>query len=302
MKKKILILLVLFFLIIFMFISSKEVMEVTKNNIDLLVNSFIPSLLPYMIIITLICELGGLDILGYFLQFIFSPIFGINGKTASLMLAGCISGYPLPSVMLSNQNTISEEEQQVISIFVFPSLAFLINQIVARLDNDYSSSRLFVSFFLGALILLFLERFNKKEKVEYVKFSTMKNILKTKYNNISIPSLWKKCIINSLINLCIISSNVIIFSLISAFLGQNSLIGTLFQGLLEFSRVSVKLADTGSYLQYLILISVLLWGGVSIFMQNSALLAHTNFSIKKYIIYRIKLIIIVVLIDILIFF
>ncbi len=302
MKKNIIILILFYILIILMFINSNEVMLVTKNNIDLLLNSLIPSLFPYMIIMTLICELGGLDILGFFLQFIFSKLFRIKGKTASLIIAGCISGYPLPAVMLSNQAYISEEEQQVISIFVFPSLAFLINQIFPRLSNNYFSLRLIFSFFLGAFILLILERFNKKEKVEYISFSTLKSILKIKYQNISFALLWKKCIINSLLNLCIISSNIIIFSLLGTFWRQNSAFEVFFQGLLEFSSASIKLTNISSYWQYLMLVFVLLWGGVSIFMQNSALLANTNFSIKKYIIYRLKLILIVILIDFLVFF
>ena len=100
----------------------------------------------------------------------------------------------------------------------------------------------------------------------------------------------------------IISSNIIIFSLFSLIFPQNKAICTFFQGLLDFSRASVKLSQNGSILSYIVLIFVLLFGGVSIFMQNSALLAGTNFSLKKYIFYRLELIVIVILLNLLIFF
>lgn len=300
MKKISIILMILTLLIVVMFINSKEVFLITRDNINFLLYSFIPSLLPFIIILSLLCELGFLEIIGYFLQFIFSPLLNIKGSTSALLLAGTISGYPLPSLLVSNKEKISEEEQQVISIFVFPSLAFLLNQIAPNLNNTYSFNRLMFSFYLGAFLLLFILRLRKKEKVEYVKFSTLKTNLVNKYQKIKISQIIRKCIVNSVINMVIISSNIIIFSLISLYLGKINYLGDYLKIGLEFSKESIKIVPV-SYINYLKLISVLLFGGVSIFMQNSAILAHTNFSLNKYIYYRVLLIITVIILDILIF-
>ena len=302
MKKICFVLIFLSTIIILMFINSRDVVLLTKDNLNFIFNSYIPSILPYILILSLLCELGFLEIIGYFLQFIFTPLLNIKGSTSSLLIAGTISGYPLPSLLVSNKEKLSKEEQQVISIFVFPSLAFLMNQIAPNLNNVYPFKRMIITFYLGAFILLFILRFKEKEKVEFVKFSTLINDLKNKYNKIKISKVIKKSIINSILNLAIIVSNIIIFSLISFYLAKISHLGTFFKLGLEFSRESVKISPEGSYLKYLKLIVILLFGGVSIFMQNCSLLADTNFSIKNYIINRILLIVVVISIDFLIFF
>lgn len=300
MKKYLILIGILTLTLILMFINSSSVLLNAKESINILLNSFLPSLFPYMVIITLINELGGLLILGYLLQYIFKPIFNINAKESSLVIAGIISGYPLPSVLLSKQNCITRKEQSIISIFVFPSFAFLLCHIFPNIGDK--SIYLLITFILGAFILFFVINYNDKEKVEYMKFSTLINELKIKYNNIRLSKLVRSVFINSSLNMIIISSNIIIFSLFSLIFPQNKAIWTFFQGLLDFSRASVKLSQNGSILSYIALIFVLLFGGVSIFMQNSALLADTNFSLKKYIFYRLELIVIVMLLNLLIFF
>lgn len=300
MKKYLILIGILTLTLILMFINSSSVLLNAKESINILLKSFLPSLFPYMVIITLINELGGLLILGYLLQYIFKPIFNVNAKESSLIIAGIISGYPLPSVLLSKQNCITRKEQSIISIFVFPSFAFLLSHIFPNIGDK--SIYLLITFILGSFILFFVINYNDKEKVEYMKFSTLTNELKIKYNNIRLSKLVRSVFINSSLNMIIISSNIIIFSLFSLIFPQNKAIWTFFQGLLDFSRASVKLSQNGSILSYIALIFVLLFGGVSIFMQNSALLADTNFSIKKYIFYRLELIVIVILLNLLIFF
>lgn len=297
MKKYLVILFLTSIILVLMFIKYPLIINDVKGSINILINSFIPSLLPYIIIISLFKELGGFDILGYVFQYIFKPILNIDYKCTYLVLAGLISGYPLPSLLLSNEDTITKKEEQIISIFVFPSLSFLLTQII-----PYTGINIIFLFIISSFLLYFLLSLKDKEKVEYVRFSTLKELLRIKYNKMNFSLIYRKVIINSIINMVIISANIVIFSFICALLPIISPSVQLLQGILEFSRASINLASQSSYLSYLSLIFVLLFGGLSVFMQNSALLSHTNFSLKKYIIYRLELIVIVIILDFLIFF
>ena len=151
MKKYLILIGILTLTLILMFINSSSVLLNAKESINILLKSFLPSLFPYMVIITLINELGGLLILGYLLQYIFKPIFNVNAKESSLIIAGIISGYPLPSVLLSKQNCITRKEQSIISIFVFPSFAFLLSHIFPNIGDK--SIYLLITFILGSFFV-----------------------------------------------------------------------------------------------------------------------------------------------------
>lgn len=297
MKKYIFILFLFSLILVLMFIRYPLVINDVKKSIDVLLNSFIPSLLPYIIVISLFKELGGFDVLGYIFQFIFKPLLNIDYKCSYLVLAGLISGYPLPSLLLSNESKITKKEEQIISIFVFPSFSFLLTQIV-----PYTGFKIIGLFIASSFVLYFLLSLKDKEKVEYLHFSTLKELLKMRYNKINFSMMYRKVIINSVINMVVISANVVIFSFICALLPQISHFTPLLQGLLEFSRPSLKLVVEGSFVSNIMLIIVLLFGGLSIFMQNSAIMVNINFSVKRYMRYRLMLIGVTLLLSILIFF
>ena len=63
MKKYLILIGILTLTLILMFINSSSVLLNAKESINILLKSFLPSLFPYMVIITLINELGGLLIL-----------------------------------------------------------------------------------------------------------------------------------------------------------------------------------------------------------------------------------------------
>ena len=160
----------------------------------------------------------------------------------------------------------------------------------------------YIFFIISSFVLYFLLSLKDKEKVEYLHFSNLKELLKMRYNKINFSMMYRKVIINSVINMVVISANVVIFSFICALLPQISRFTPLLQGLLEFSRPSLKLVVEGSFVSNIILIIVLLFGGLSIFMQNSAIMVNTNFSVKRYMRYRLMLIGVTLLLSILIFF
>lgn len=285
MKKYIFLTFILSFIIIYLFYNSKETILITKDNINLFINTLLPTLFPYMILVLLFINYKCHLILSYFLQYISIPLFNISGKSFSIILIGLIGGYPL--VALLGKEIINEENKdeinKIIPLFSFPSLSFLYNIIYNNIKINY-----FIIFLLSSFIILFLFKDHKKKK-----YLSIKDISNELNSNINFLNIFSKVIIKVLNNLGLIFSNLLFFSLfVTLFNFNNEKINYMFLGLFEFSRSSIYLSNNiSNVFDINILCIILLFGGLSVIFQIFTIYNESILSFKKYLKYRVILLI-----------
>ena len=285
MKKYIFLTFILSFIIFYLFYNSKETILITKDNINLFINTLLPTLFPYMILVLLFINYKCHLILSFLLQYISIPLFNISGKSFSIILIGLIGGYPL--LALLGKEIINEENKdeinKIIPLFSFPSLSFLYNIIYNNIKINY-----FIIFLLSSFIILFLFKDHKKKK-----YLTIKDISIELNSKISFLNTFSKVIIKVLNNLGLIFSNLLFFSLfVTLFKFNNEKINYMFLGLFEFSRSSIYLSkNISNVFDINILCVILLFGGLSVIFQIFTIYSESLLSFKKYLKYRVILLI-----------
>ena len=290
MKKYLLITVILSFFIFFCFISSKEAILITKDNINIFINTLLPTLFPYMLILLLFINYKCHLLLAYLIQYISIPLFNVSGKSFSILLIGIIGGYPLLAILskeIIDRNN-KDELNKIVPLFSYPSLSFLLNIIGIKVNPIF-----IIIFILSSLFLLFLFKDNNKK--EYLSIHDINNELKD--NNNLINSL-SKSIKTSINNLTIIFSNLVFFSLFKIFFKfNNNKINYILLSFFDFSKSSIYLVnEVNNIIDIIILCTILLFGGLNIISQIYIIYSNSLLNIKKYIIYRLYYILITILI------
>ena len=75
------------FLTLFSFFHMSTIVDVSHDVITIVFKNLLPSLLPFMILVSLCLNLGILDILAYFLQIPFYNLFSLTPMMSSLILS-----------------------------------------------------------------------------------------------------------------------------------------------------------------------------------------------------------------------
>ena len=281
MKKYIFITFLLSSFIIYSFYKTNETINITKDNINLFLNTLLPNIFPYMIICLLFINLKCHLILSYLLQYISIPIFNISGKTFSTILISLISGYPL--LALLGNEIINEENKDeinlIIPLFSFPSFSFLYNIIHKNINFNF-----YLFFIINSLIILLFFKDNKKKK--YLTKIDISNEFK---NTINYLKIFKNVIIKTLNNLGIIFSNLLFFSLFKIIFNfKNEKLNYIFLGLFEFSKSSIYLSNNiSNKIDLTILCIIMLMGGLSVIFQIYSIYNNSLLNFKKYLKYRL---------------
>ena len=73
----------------------RETMSAMKDGLSLCGNVIVPSLFPFLVLSTLVVELGMSRYLGRLLEPVMAPLFRVNGACATALALGFIGGYPV---------------------------------------------------------------------------------------------------------------------------------------------------------------------------------------------------------------
>lgn len=271
-----------------LFIHSNDTILITKENINIFLNVLLPNLFPYMLFVILFVNLKCHLLLAYIIQYISIPLFNISGKSMSIVLISIIGGYPLLALLA--KEIINEENKdelnKLVPLFSFPSFAFLLNIIYKNI-----SINLLLIFLIFSSIILFI--FKDTKKKDYLKYIDIKNELYYKPDFILILN---KTFKKALLNLGIIFSNVLFFSLFKVvFSFNNDYLNNFLLGLLEFSKSSIYFSNNKDSISILLLSFILLFGGLSVNFQILGIYDNVLLKIKKYYKYRFLLIILILL-------
>lgn len=149
---------------------SKSNLIAAQNGLALWAKSVLPTLFPFFVATELLCQTNFTYILGKLLNKIMRPIFNVPGESASAIILGTISGYPVGAkviVNLKNQKIVSKiEAERLISftnnsgpLFILGTVRnFSFKRCPNWLDTSYISY--FGKFSCSDIVLNFGKKIN----------------------------------------------------------------------------------------------------------------------------------------------
>lgn len=299
------ILFIIFTLSLFLFSSTNFI--AAQKGILLWATTILPSLFPFFIATELLCKTNFIQILGKFLNKFMKPIFNVPGESATALILGTISGYPVGAKVicnLKNQKLINKYEAERLLAYTNNSgPLFILSSVgVALFHNKKIGIILLISHLISALIVGFIFRNWKKNKT-VITSSTFQKKESQMIKISDLGEILSDSIKNSIITVLTIGGFVILFSVIISIL-QNSGVFillsdflynfgiskdfsfALFSGILELTNGmsnSSFFYNTSPITSILLTSFLLGFGGLSIMFQIYSIIAKEGISIKPYI-------------------
>ncbi len=270
------------FTTVFSFMHMAEIVEITSNVIQVIVNNLLPSLLPFMILISLCLSLGILPLVSYFIQFIFSPIFHLSPMMTSIYFISFFCGYPTNAKVIKESYELGyiniNELQHLLSICSFCSLSF----IFISLHLSYKLSFIiYISHILPSIMMAICYHQNY-QLISYKDIHI--------HSHMSFIEALKKSIKTSLNAFIFIFGYMLVFQCMGYSLHviiTNDFIYSMIQGILEFSSGSMELLNFSNRLVYPLISFCLSFSGLSVLMQVDNILEDIPYSFKSYLISRL---------------
>lgn len=267
------------FITLFSFFNMFQIVKLSSQVISIVVENLLPSLLPFMILISLCLSLGILNLFSYFIQFLFTPLFSLSPIMSSIYFISFFCGYPTNVKMMKEAYELGyidqDELQHLLSIASFASISF----IFVSLKMEYAVI-VYLCHILPSIMIACL--YHKKHKWQTLSQS-IAFLVKP---HISFVQALK----NSLISSCYAFIFILGYMLVFQFLGnaltpfiKDSFVLACIQGVLEFSSGSLQILNfPHTALVYAIVCFNLSFSGISVMMQTDNLLEGIPYSFFKY--------------------
>lgn len=266
-------------------------------------HKLLPSLLPFMILMNLLCSMGIFFTLSHRLSFLTQRCFHLSGPTFMLFLLGLIGGYPMGAKLAkqlldAKQITYAEASKSLCFCSNCGPL-FIIGTVgTIMLGNTSLGYFLLAVHVLSALVMLLLSRFYSPKNQTHIIH------LPCGTSSISPSEAFTKAVQNAMDTIVYVGGYIIFFSVIIHLFKASSLFHELLAQLSELFTLSPKLLEAlilgslefsnGAYLVAslapptlvtLALLSVLLaFGGFCVFFQCSYVLQGSSLPLSTYFI------------------
>lgn len=284
-----------------------------REGLVLWANSVVPTLFPFFVATELLNHTNFIPMLGKHLNKFMRPIFKVPGEGAYAFLMGLISGYPVGAKIvchLREQGLCTKDEGERMLAFTNNSgPLFIIGTVgISLFGNQAVGIILLVTHILACITVGVILGFTQKtDKMKWERYS----INTRQKDEKTLGGILGESIKNAISTILMIGGFVVIFSIIISILntshildiiskfispiitnvGINSeFIKPILAGIIELTN-GVKLISEASIVNYnlSIMLSAFLlgFGGISILLQVSSIVAKTDLSMKKYIIGKI---------------
>lgn len=280
-----------------------------KEGLLLWVNSVVPTLFPFFVATELLNHTNFIPMIGKYLNKFMRPIFKVPGEGAYAFLMGLISGYPVGAKIVchlrENGLCTKDEGERMLAFTNNSGPLFIIGTVgISLFNNQTVGIILLVTHILACITVGIIFGFMKKEnniKWDRYSINTMKKDEKT------LGGILGESIKNAIGTILMIGGFVVIFSIIISILNNSHIleifsklispiitsiginaefVKPVLAGLIELTN-GVKLVSETSIVNYnlsIILSAFLLgFGGISILLQVSSIVAKTDLSMKKYV-------------------
>lgn len=267
------------FITLFSFFNMFQIVKLSTHVISIVVENLLPSLLPFMILISLCLSLGILNLFSYFIQFLFMPLFSLSPTMSSIYFISFFCGYPTNVKMIKESYQLGyltlDELQHLLSIASFSSISFIF--VSLKLENAFY---MYLCHILPSILLACL--YHKKHKRQTIQES-LQFLVKP---HISFVAALK----NSLLSSCYAFIFILGYMLVFQFLGnalsffiKDTFVLASIQGILEFSSGSLQLLSfPHTPLVFALVCFNLSFSGISVMMQTDNLLEGIPYSFTKY--------------------
>ncbi|WP_041139621.1 hypothetical protein [Beduini massiliensis] len=274
------------------FFHMSDIVSITKEVKDMIINQLFPTLFPFMLIITICQKVGMIQLIAFFLQFISRPLFRVSGNALSIYCFSILSGYPTNAKMISNAYSLKQIDEREADLLVkvahHGSFSFIVYFVGMTIFHDIRIGFILeLAHILPTLIYFLISSKGKSQKMTWCNawYPFSSTIYQHKIFDIIKDSL-KECMIAFIyIFGFMLVCKVSLISLSHLF---NSQIILFLNGALEFSS-GIILFNGSAYSYHIkLLMSVfyLSFGGLSVFLQVYQLMDHTPFHFKSYLFFR----------------
>lgn len=269
-----------FFTTIFSFINMFQIVKISMNVIQIVMNNLLPSLLPFMILISLCLSLGLFQLLSYFIQFLFTPLFHLSPHMSSLYFVSFFCGYPTNAKIIRESYDLGyiqiHQLQHLLSIASFSSLSFIFVSLKLPLSQS-------MMLYLCHIIPSLIKALFYKDDIQLMKFKTV--IYHLKNPHMTFIDALKNSILSSLNAFIFILGYMLVFQFVGYSLHlfiDNLFILGIIQGCLEFSSGSIQLLQFQSFFVNPCVCFFLSFSGLSVLMQVDNILEGIPYSFPKY--------------------
>lgn len=308
LKNKLYIIIFCSFILCLVLFSSSNLAS-AKEGLILWANSVVPTLFPFFVATELLNHTNFIPMLGKYLNKFMRPIFKVPGEGAYAFLMGLISGYPVGAKIvchLREKGLCTKDEGERMLAFTNNSgPLFIVGTVgISLFNNQTIGIILLITHILACITVGILFGFMKKEdKVKWDRY----NVNTRQKDDKTLGGILGESIKNAISTILMIGGFVVIFSIIISILNNSHILEIISKivspiitsiginaefvkpvlaGLIELTN-GVKLVSEASIVNYnlsIILSAFLLgFGGVSILLQVSSIVAKTDLSMKKYV-------------------
>lgn len=255
----------------------------------------LPSLLPFLILTSLLTKLGVLQKLSLYLNKFFYRL-KLPSVTAGVFLISILSGYPVGARMIADlytQGAITEKEATRMSLICSTSgPMFIIGSVGAALFNSaIAGIILFVSHILAVLLpcLIALPFAKKLPQTEYKQqMQSVDNIL---YNSVQSSTISILCIGGFIVLFYILTEALtdlkilLPFTYLFSFPFQDAATGLVY-GLLEATHGVAALANSTSFFALPLASFVITFGGGCILLQQISFFKIAKVKITTFLLFK----------------
>lgn len=272
------------FITIFSFFNMFQIVALSSKVITIVVENLLPSLLPFMILISLCLSLGIMNLFSYFIQFLFLPLFHLSPIMSSIYFMSFFCGYPTNVKMIKEAYELKyinlSELQHLLHIASFSSVSFIFVSLQLQ--------RPFLIYFCHIIPSILMALFYRKKQQR----QTLKESLEIlKKPHISFVSALKASILSSIYAFIFILGYMLVFQFIGYALTpiiNDSQILSIIQGFLEFSSGTLALSHQPmTPLLSSTICFLLSFSGISVMMQTDNLLEGIPYRFSSYLLARI---------------
>lgn len=309
LKNKLYIIVFCSFIICLVLFSNTNLVS-AREGLLLWANSVVPTLFPFFVATELLNHTNFIPILGKYLNKFMRPIFKVPGEGAYAFLMGLISGYPVGAKIVchlrENGLCTKDEGERMLAFTNNSGPLFIIGTVgISLFNNQIVGVILLITHILACITVGILFGFTKKD--EDVKWNRY-NVNTRQKDEKTLGGILGESIKNAISTILMIGGFVVIFSIIISILNNSHIleleakiispmvnsigissefVKPILAGIIELTN-GVKMVSEVAVVNYnlSIIISAFLlgFGGISILLQVSSIVAKTDLSMKKYII------------------
>ena len=282
----------------------QEAISAMKSGLALCGNVIVPALFPFLVLSSLVVELGMSRYLGRLLEPVMVPLFRVNGTCATALALGFLGGYPVgarTAIRLYQSGQCSRTEAERLLAFCNNcGPAFILGVVGAGIFGSSRIGLLLYSAHMAASLLVgVLFRWYKPKEGPHRSPNRSSG-----FQTVSIPAAFTSSITGALQSTLNISAFILFFSVALQMLSISGIMSRLARGFAFFlSPIGLDQADAQRLLTGLLEMSsgvssltngtltgrlpmaafMLGWAGISIHCQVMAFLGDSGLSLRTYL-------------------